>query len=134
MLFRTGKASASKAKPSKQETPFEARRRELAQAEAELKAATTRHEIFIQKAPKIAEEIQKKQRESFLRNASRIDLGGANRGVSLPDNRYLQGDATVVPRTRRRERQQGKWLFFILVAGLVFAAIWAWQMLLPPSF
>jgi hypothetical protein len=135
MLFRTGKpSSASKAKPSKQETPFEAKRRELAEAEAQIKAATARHEVFIQKAPKIAEEIQKKQRENFLHNASRIDRGGAHRGVALPDNRYLHGDAAVAPRTRRRERQQGKWLFFFLVAGLICAAVWAWQTLFQPAF
>jgi hypothetical protein len=135
MLFRTGKASAAaKLKSSKQETPFEARRRELAEQEAQLKAAAARHENFIQKAPKIAEEIQKKQRENFLQNASRIDRGGSHRGVALPDNRYLHGDATVVPRARRRERQQGKWLFFILVAALIFAAVWAWQTLFQPAF
>lgn len=135
MLFRSGKNPASsKTKTPKQETPFEARRRDLAEQEAQLKAATARHESFIKKAPKIAEEIQKKQRENFLQNASRIEQGGAHRGVTLPDNRYLNGDATVAPRARRRDRQQGKWLFFTLVAALLFAAWWAWQTLFQPAF
>jgi hypothetical protein len=135
MLFRTGKSAASsKSKSAKHETPFESRRRELAEAEAHLKEATARHETFIKKAPKIAEEMQKKQRENFLRDASRIDRGGAHRGVALPDNRYLHAEAAVAPRARRRERQQGKWLFFILMAGLICAAIWAWQTLFQPAF
>jgi small-conductance mechanosensitive channel len=135
MLFRTGNKSAgSKQKTAKQETPFEARRRELSEQEAQLKAAAARHESFIQKAPKIAEEIQKKQRENFLHNAARIDRGGSHRGVALPDSRYLQGDAAVTPRARRRDRQQGKWLFFILIAALLFAMFWAWQTLFQPAF
>ena len=138
MLFRSnnssGTAKSSKAKSSKQETPFEARRRELAEQEAQLREATARHESFIKKAPKIAEEIQKKQRENFLVNASRIDRGGSFSGVTLPDNRYLQGDAIAPPRARRRDRQQGKWLFFILVAALFIAAWWAWQTLFQPAF
>lgn len=135
MLFRTSnKSKGLKEKTAKQETPFEARRRELAEQEAQLKAAAARHENFIQKAPKIAEEIQKKQRENFLHNAARIDRGGAHRGISLPDNRYLHGDAAVTPRARRRDRQQGKWLFFILIAALFFAMFWAWQTLFQPAF
>jgi small-conductance mechanosensitive channel len=135
MLFRTGKKqAAAKSKTAKQETPFEARRRDLAEQEAQLKAATARHESFIKKAPKIAEEIQKKQRENFLQNASRIEQGGAHRGVTLPDNRYLNGDAAVAPRARRRDRQQGKWLFFLLFAALIFAVVWAWQTLFQPAF
>ncbi len=131
MIFRSKNDSLkTRAKSSKQETPFEARRRELAEQEASLKAATARHESFIKKAPKIAEEIQKKQRENFLHNASRID----SRGQSLPDDRYLHGDAAVPPRARRRDRQQGKLLFFLLIAGLFISAWWAWQTLFQPAF
>jgi len=137
MLFRsnnpTGTGKSAKGKATAHETPFEARRRELAEQEANLKAATARHESFIKKAPKIAEEIQKKQRENFLHNASRIDRGGGRGGVTLPDNRYLNGEATIAPRSRRRDRQQGKWLFFLLVAGL-FIALWMfWEAMWRPA-
>lgn len=137
MIFRSNKSKGSakpeKSKGSRQETPFEARRRELADQEASLKAATERHENFIKKAPKIAEEIQKKQRETFLENASRVDRRGSH-NVVLPDNRYLHGEAAAPPRMRRRDRQQGKWVFFLLVAGLFVAAWWAWQVLFQPAF
>ena len=138
MIFRSnkskGSAKSERSKGSKQETPFEARRRELAEQEAKLKAATERHENFIKKAPKIAEEIQKKQRETFLENASRVDRRGGHSNLVLPDNRYLHGEAAAPPRMRRRDRQQGKWVFFLLVAGLFAAAWWAWQVLFQPAF
>ena len=135
MMFRSNKPVQSKKTRTALETPFEARRRELAEQEKSLKAAAKRHEQFIVEAPKIAEKIQKEQRERFIRNAAHVDSRGGVRGeFRLPDNRYLEADGAVLPRTRRRHRQQGKWMFFLLVAGLVVAACWAWHMLVTPSF
>ena len=134
-MFRSNKpAQAKKTRTAGLETPFEARRRELAEQEKSLKAAAKRHEQFIVEAPKIAEKLQKEQRERFIRNAAHVDSRAARGEFRLPDNRYLEADGAVLPRTRRRDRQQGKWLFFLLVAGLVAAAFWAWQMLVAPSF
>ncbi len=140
MRLRPSKPTAqAKSKTPSLETPFETRRRELAEQEAELKAAADRHESFIKKAPKIAERIQKEQRERFLINASTVNRGGGQNPYRLPDDRHLddrmlRGDATGRPRERRRERQQGKWMFFVLVATLFIAAWWAWQTLFQPSF
>jgi small-conductance mechanosensitive channel len=135
MIFRSNRpAPAKKTKSPGVETPFEARRRELAEQENSLKAATKRHEQFIEKAPKIAEKIQKEQRERFIRNAAQIDVRGSRGEFRLPDNRYLEADGLALPRTRRRNRQQGKWLFFLLLAGLIAAALWAWQMLVMPTY
>ncbi|MEI6872338.1 MAG: hypothetical protein WCL08_08665 [Verrucomicrobiota bacterium] len=135
MMFRSNKpAQAKKTRAAGVETPFEARRRELAEQEKSLKAAAKRHEQFIVEAPKIAEKLQKEQRERFIRNAAHVDSRASRGEFRLPDNRYLEADGAVLPRTRRRDRQQGKWLFFLLVAGLVAAAVWAWQMLVAPNF
>jgi hypothetical protein len=109
------------------ETPLEARRRELAQQELSLKAAEEKHRQFIERAPKIAEKIQREQRERFIRDASHIETRGPRGEFQLPDNRYLEADGTLMPTgTVRRTRQQGKWLFFVLILGLVVAAVWAW--------
>lgn len=140
MRLRPSKSTAQpKSKHPALETPFETRRRELAEQEAELKAAAERHESFIKKAPKIAEQIQKEQRERFLINASTVTRGGGHNPYRLPDDRYmddriLRGNAMGQPRERRRDRQQGKWMFFILVALLFAAAWWAWQTLFQPTF
>lgn len=134
MIFKTNKP-ASKAKAAAAETPFEARRRALGEQEAALKAETEKHKRFIEVAPKIAAERQKEQREIFLTNAARADRKSPHGAVQLPDSRYLHNDAgTVSPRSRRRDREKGKWVFFLLVALLAVAAFWAWQTLAHPAF
>ena len=136
MIFRSNKSAASKPKGNTNETPFEARRRALGEQEAALKAETEKHRRFIEVAPKIAAERQKEQREIFLQNASRTDRKSPHGAVQLPDSRYLHNDAAAVaPRSsRRRDREKGKWMFFLLVGLLVIAAFWAWQTLSHPAF
>ncbi len=132
MIFRSKKsATASKAKGARQETPFEKRRREILDLEAKLKADAARAEKFIKTAPQIAAERQKEQREAYLSNAV---SPGARANIRLPDSRYLAADAVVVPRARRRDRREGKWVFFLLVITLFVAAWWAWQTLFQNAF
>ena len=138
MIFRTKNSGASKGKAGasgKAETPFEARRRALSEQEAALKAETEKHRRFIELAPKIAAERQKEQREMFLKNAARADKKSPYGAVQLPDSRYLNNEAAVMsPRSRRKDRQKGKWIFFLLLGGLAVAAYWAWLTLSHPAF
>lgn len=99
--------------------------------EARLKAEAARAEQFIKTAPQIAAERQKEQREAYLTNAV---SPGAQGHTRLPDWRYMAAEAVVAPRARRRERREGKWVFFLLVAGLLVAAWWAWQTLFQAAF
>jgi hypothetical protein len=132
MIFRSSKtASQSKAKGARQETPFEKRRREISELESKLKADAERAERFIKTAPQIAAERQKEQREAYLSNAV---SPGARGNIRLPDSRYLAADAVAAPRTRRRDRKEGKWVFFLLVMALFAAAWWAWQTLFQTAF
>ncbi len=132
MIFRSSKpASQSKAKGARQETPFEKRRREISELESKLKADAERAERFIKTAPQIAAERQKEQREAYLSNAI---SPGARGNIRLPDSRYLAADAVAVPRTRRRDRKEGKWVFFLLVMALFAVAWWAWQTLFQTAF
>lgn len=134
MIFKTKKLGASKAS-GKAETPFEARRRALAEQEAALKAETEKHKRFIEVAPKIAAERQKEQREIFLRNAASSDRKSPYGAVQLPDSRYLHNEAVVAsPRSRRKDREKGKWIFFLLLGALVVAGYWAWLTLSHPAF
>ncbi|MEY5025859.1 MAG: hypothetical protein RLZZ244_1387 [Verrucomicrobiota bacterium] len=135
MFFRSSGKSPSKAKPAPQETPFEARRRSLAEQEAALKALTEKHQRFIESAPKIAAERQRQQREMFLRNAASAEGARLHGAVKLPDSRYLHNDVALpTSRSRRREREKGKWMFLVLVFALIVAALWAWQTLFHPAF
>jgi len=132
MIFRSSKpAGQSKGKGTGQETPFEKRRREISELESKLKADAERAERFIKTAPQIAAERQKEQREAYLSNAI---SPGARGNIRLPDSRYLAADAVAAPRTRRRDRKEGKWVFFALVMGLFAAAWWAWQTLFQTAF
>ena len=127
--------SASKTKGARPETPFESRRRALAEQEAALKAQAEKHQRFIEVAPQIAAERQRQQREMFLRNAAQTDRTAPRGAVQLPDSRYLYNEATVAPpRSRRRDREKGKWMFFFLILALLAAICWAWQTLAHPAF
>jgi hypothetical protein len=132
MFFRSKKpATPSKAKGARQETPFEKRRREILELESKLKADAARAEKFIKTAPQIAADRRKEQRDAYISNAV---SPGVRRNISLPDDRYLEADAMVAPRVRRRERREGKWVFFLLITTLFVAAWWAWQTLFQTAF
>jgi hypothetical protein len=132
MFFRSRNSSApAKGKATRKETPFEARRREIAELEAKLKAEAERAERFIKVAPKIAADRQKEQREAYLTNA--ISPGNRS-GLRLPDSRHIAAEAASLPRLRRRDRREGKWVFFMLILGLIAAAWWAWQTLFQSAF
>ncbi len=134
MFSRSRKSlSPFKGKASRVEAPFEKRRREIAELESKLKNEEARAKHFIDTAPKIAQERQKKQREAFLSNAT---SPGMRDGFRLPDSRYgtLEANAAALPRTRRRDQRRGKWVFFMLVLTLLAAAWWAWQTLFQTAF
>ena len=136
MIFKSlSKARSGKKSKATPETPFEARRRLLAEEEKRLKTATEMHKKFIEDAPKIAAEKAQAQREVFLRNAARGTRDVGVGAVKLPDSRYLHNEATPVsPRVRRSDQQKGKLLFFCLVVLLCVAAWWAWLTLSRTAF
>jgi hypothetical protein len=131
MFFRSRNNITPDKGKTRKETPFEARRREIAEKEAKLKEEAARAERFIKVAPQIAATRQKEQREAYLSNA--ISPGNQG-GLRLPDSRYLSADAISIPRARRRDRREGKWVFFLLIIGLMVAAWWAWQTLFQSAF
>lgn len=133
--------SSSSAKKSKQpsaprlETPFEARRRELAEQEAALRAEQERHRRLIEQAPLIAEQRRKEEREFYLRNAQSTGQRLPEGSRRLPDDRYLYNEVQgATAHHRRRDRQKGKWTFFFLLLLLALAALWMAQTLWHPSF
>src|SRR2546423_10681974 len=103
-------------------TTLDQTKQELARQESELRDQMQKLERMIADAPRVAEEVEKRQREELLMRASE---GGSRLDVSmaLQDKRYGGG----VPTKRvslRKERREGRIFFLVLVIALLVAAIW----------
>ena len=132
-MFFKPKRQAGSQKKDKVEAPYEVRKRLLAEKEAQVRAEQERLEEAIKSAPQRAENQRQKQRELFIRNASKTEPR-PSRGMQLPDNRhYVHNEAVISPRSRSRHQQKGKWLFFFLVAVLIALGVWAWFFLFHPT-
>lgn len=97
---------------------------DLARRESELRGQMEKLERMIAEAPRVAEEVSRRQREELLMRAneggSRLDVS-----LSLQDKRY--GDAVGPPRRRgslRKERREGRIVFLVLVIALAVAVVW----------
>ena len=105
-------------------TPINQQQQQLAQQESELRNQVQKLERMIADAPQVAEETARRQREELLTRASE----GGNRlnvSVALQDKRF--GDDNGGSRRRgslRKERQEGRIVFLVLVAALVVTVIW----------
>jgi len=104
-------------------TPLDQTKQDLARQESELRGQMEKLEKMIADAPRVAEEIEKRQREELLMRASE---GGSRLDVSmaLHDERY-GGEAPAKPRgSMRKQRREGRILFLVLIIALLIAAIW----------
>src|SRR5262249_57427156 len=103
-------------------TALDQTKQELARQESELRDQMQKLERMIANAPRVAEEIGKRQREELLLRASQ---GGSRLDVSfaLHDERY-GGGVPSRPRGLLREQQrEGPILFLGLVIALLIAAV-----------
>jgi hypothetical protein len=105
-------------------TTLDQTKQQLARQESELRDQVQKLERMIADAPRVAEEVGRRQREELLMRASE---GGSRLNVSaaLQDKRYGD-DAGTAPRrgSMRKERREGRILFLVLVIALVTAAVW----------
>lgn len=104
-------------------TALDQTKQDLAQQESQLRDQMQKLQRMIDDAPRVAEEIQKRQREELLMRAS---SGGSRLDVSmaLHDERY-GGGAPARPRgSMRKQRREGRIIFLVLVIALLIAAIW----------
>lgn len=104
-------------------TALDQTKQDLAKQESELRDQVQKLERIIDDAPRVAEEIQKRQREELLMRAS---AGGSRLDVSLAlhDERY-GGSPPARPRgSMRKQRREGRIIFLVLVIALLIAAIW----------
>jgi hypothetical protein len=109
---------------SRSATTLDQSKEELARRESEFREELEKLERMIEEAPRVAEELSRRQREELLMRAneggSRLDVS-----VALQDKRY--GDAGGAPRRRgslRKQRREGRIIFLVLVIALAVAVIW----------
>ena len=105
-------------------TTLDQTKQQLAREESELRDQVQKLERMIADAPRVAEEVGRRQREELLMRASE---GGSRLNVSaaLQDKRYSDDAETARPRgSMRKERREGRILFLVLVVALVTAAVW----------
>src|ERR1700736_396969 len=105
-------------------TTLDQTKQQLARQESELRDQVQKLERMIADAPRVAEEVGRRQREELLMRASE---GGSRLNVSaaLQDKRY--GDDTGKARPRgslRKARREGRIVFLVLAIALAVAVIW----------
>ncbi len=108
----------------KSATTLDQTKQQLARQESELREQMKKLERMIADAPRVAEEVERRQREELLMRASE---GGSRLDVSvaLQDKRYGADGGTIRPRgSLRKERREGRIVFLMLVIALAAAVIW----------
>ena len=104
-------------------TALDQTKQELARQESELRDQMEKLKRMIADAPRVAEKVEKRQREELLMRASQ---GGSRHDVSLALQDKRHGDDGPSQRrgSLRKERREGRILFAVLIIALLAAAIW----------
>jgi len=108
---------------SRSTTPLDQTKQDLARQETELREQVQKLEQMIADAPRVAEEVEKRQREELLMRASE---GGSRLDVSmtLQDWRHSEPGSGKRRGSLRKERREGRIVFIVLVIALLGAALW----------
>lgn len=126
--MRPPRRSPSKPAPKAQPSPLDAKKRELAEKDARIKAEIARRQKLIEEAPRIAAEQRRHQREEFVRHISRTEARFGTRGnPTLADPRFpyeLNVSVAAKEKTLRKDRNQGMLKFFVLC--LILAGVLCW--------
>src|SRR5437016_14633043 len=109
-------------RPSRSATTLDQTKQELARQESELRDQMKKLERMIAEAPRVAEEIEKRQREELLMRASE---GGSRLDVSMALHDERHGGSSPKPRgSMRKQRREGRIIFLVLIIAVLIAAIW----------
>jgi septal ring factor EnvC (AmiA/AmiB activator) len=98
-------------------------KQELARQESELHEQMKQLERMIADAPRVAKEVERRQREELV---IRANQGGSRLDVSmvLQDKRYGESGSGRRRGSLRKERREGRIVFLVLIVALLAAAIW----------
>jgi hypothetical protein len=104
-------------------TALDQTKQELARQESELREQMKKLERMIADAPRVAQEVGRRQREELLLRASQ---GGSRLDVSmaLQDKRYGESGPGRRRGSLRKERREGRIVFLVLVIAFAAAVIW----------
>jgi septal ring factor EnvC (AmiA/AmiB activator) len=104
-------------------TALDQTKQELARQESELRDQMEKLERMIADAPRVAEEVEKRQREELIMRASQ---GGSrlDASMALQDKRYGESRPGRRRGSLRKERREGRIVFLVLIIALLTAAIW----------
>jgi hypothetical protein len=108
----------------KSATALDQSKGDLARRESELRDEMAKLERMIEEAPRVAEELSRRQREELLMRANE---GGSRLDVSLAlsDKRYsIAGAAPRRKGSLRKQRREGRIIFLVLVMALAVAVVW----------
>ncbi len=110
-------------RPFRSTTALDQTKHELAKQESQLREQMEKLEKMIADAPRVAEEVEKRQREELLMRASE---GGSRLDVAFTLQDWRQGEVGSAKRrgSLRKERREGRIIFVVLVIALLAAAIW----------
>jgi hypothetical protein len=111
-------------RPRKSATSLDQTKDELARQESELRQKMAELEQMIADAPRVAEEINRQQRESLMTRANdggrRLDVA-----IALNDKRYNDvASASGRRPSMRKQRREGRIIFIVLLIALVVAVVW----------
>src|ERR1700758_1670543 len=109
---------------SRSPTALDQSKEALARQESQLREDMEKLERMIADAPRVAEELSRRQRDELLMRANE---GGARLDVSLAlqDKRY--GDVRRASRPRgsmRKQRREGRIIFLVLIIALGAVILW----------
>src|SRR5437660_9482191 len=93
-------------------TTLDQTKQQLAQQESELRDQVQKLEKMIADAPRVAEEVGRRQREELLMRASE----GGNRldvSIALQDKRYNEADPARRRGSLRKEKREGRIIFLL---------------------
>jgi septal ring factor EnvC (AmiA/AmiB activator) len=108
---------------SRSATALDQKQEELSRQESELRDQVEKLERMIADAPRVAQEVERRQREELLMRASE-GRGRLDVSLHLQDKRFGDDRSTQPRGSMRKERREGRILFLVLVIALVAAAIW----------
>ena len=108
---------------AKSATTLDQTKQNLARQESEVRDQMQKLQRVIDDAPRVAEEMEKRQREELLMRASE---GGSRLDVSMAwhDERYGAGVPSKPRGSMRKQRREGRIIFLLLVIALLIAAVW----------
>jgi hypothetical protein len=123
---------ARKSQPPPASTPLDEQRKKLEQEQQRLRRELANAEKFVSEAPKMKQRAEKRRRDELVTRASRTEARRGGPGMLLDPRHSFEANVGAMVRTRklRREKTQGMWTFFLLIAVFVGVVYWIYTIVI----